>query len=37
MQSELREIDIFTSPQIMNNVLMNNYRNGQFGIFSAVV
>ena len=37
MQSELQEVDIFTSAQIMNSVLMYNYRNGQFGIFSAVV
>ena len=37
MQSELRVVDIFTSTQIMNDVLMYNYRNGQFGIFSAVV
>ena len=37
MQSELRVVDIFTSTQIMSDVLMYNYRNGQFGIFSAVV
>ena len=37
MQSELREVDIFAIARIMNDVLMYNHRNGQFGIFSAVV